>query len=41
MGAILQKMLDALYAKQLEVVLIGLENSGETSQGNTSTSDTT
>jgi len=30
MGAVLQKFLDALYAKQLEVVLIGLENSGKT-----------
>jgi ADP-ribosylation factor-like protein 8 len=30
MGAVLQKFLDALYSKQLEVVLIGLENSGKT-----------
>ena len=30
MGQILQKMLDAFYNKKLEVVLVGLENSGKT-----------
>ena len=30
MGQILQRMLDALYSKKLEVVLVGLENSGKT-----------
>ncbi len=27
MGQILQRMMDALYTKKLEVVLVGLENS--------------
>mmetsp|Transcript_13260 Transcript_13260/g.17704 ORF Transcript_13260/g.17704 Transcript_13260/m.17704 type:complete len:186 (+) Transcript_13260:101-658(+) len=30
MGQILQKLLDAFYSKKLEVVLVGLENSGKT-----------
>jgi len=30
MGALMAKMLDAFYAKKLEVVLVGLENSGKT-----------
>ncbi|CAN0098697.1 unnamed protein product [Discosporangium mesarthrocarpum] len=30
MGAVIQRMLRSFYAKQLEVVLIGLENSGKT-----------
>uniref|UniRef100_A0A7S2RSV3 Uncharacterized protein n=1 Tax=Rhizochromulina marina TaxID=1034831 RepID=A0A7S2RSV3_9STRA len=30
MGALLQRMLDSFYTKKLEVVLIGLENSGKT-----------
>ncbi|KAH7459801.1 ADP-ribosylation factor-like protein 8a [Phytophthora ramorum] len=30
MGGILQKMLQAFYTKKLEVVLVGLENSGKT-----------
>ncbi|KAJ1445887.1 ADP-ribosylation factor family-domain-containing protein [Pelagophyceae sp. CCMP2097] len=30
MGQILQKMLDVFYNKKLEVVLVGLENSGKT-----------
>jgi len=29
MGAVLQKLLDSLYSKQLEVVIVGLENSGK------------
>ena len=30
MGALFTKLLDAFYAKKLEVVLVGLENSGKT-----------
>jgi len=30
MGAFLTKLLDTFYAKKLEVVLVGLENSGKT-----------
>ena len=30
MGALLTKLLDTFYAKKLEVVLVGLENSGKT-----------
>jgi len=30
MGAMLQRMLDTFYTKKLEVVLVGLENSGKT-----------
>mmetsp|Transcript_24836 Transcript_24836/g.55949 ORF Transcript_24836/g.55949 Transcript_24836/m.55949 type:complete len:182 (+) Transcript_24836:389-934(+) len=30
MGAAFQKMLDSLYTKKLEVVLVGLENAGKT-----------
>ncbi|CAM9555239.1 unnamed protein product [Phaeothamnion confervicola] len=30
MGAILQRMLESFYSKQIEVVLVGLENSGKT-----------
>lgn len=30
MGAALQRMLSSFYTRQLEVVLVGLENSGKT-----------
>mmetsp|Transcript_19450 Transcript_19450/g.32006 ORF Transcript_19450/g.32006 Transcript_19450/m.32006 type:complete len:178 (+) Transcript_19450:210-743(+) len=30
MGALLDKLYDAFYAKQIEIVLVGLENSGKT-----------
>ena len=30
MGQVLKRMMDVLYTKKLEVVLVGLENSGKT-----------